>query len=67
MTDKDEIIHTISPEEDIQCSTCKYRWKPILIMGEEIPRYYYGSCHAYSDKPLGILFNHEKCELYSKE
>ena len=67
MIDKNEIIRTTSPGEDIQCRTCKHKLEPVEAMGKKIPRYNYGTCHAFKNKPMGVLLRGEKCELYSKE
>lgn len=67
MADKDEIIRTRSPGKNIQCRTCKHRLEPVTVMGKKIPRYNYGTCKAFENKPQGVLWDGEKCELYQKE
>lgn len=65
--EKDDIIRTREPEDDIPCKKCKYRLQPIEVMGEKVERYKFGTCLAYENKPHGILWNGEKCELYQPE
>ena len=68
MVSKDEIIRTTSPGENIQCRTCKHKLEPVEVMGKKMPRYNYGVCHVFkTNKPAGVLWRGEKCELYSKE
>ena len=65
--DNKEIIRTREPGRNIQCRTCKYRLQPIEVMGEKVERYKFGTCLAFENKPQGVLWNGEKCELYQKE
>lgn len=65
--DKEEIIRTREPDRNIQCRTCKCKLQPIEVMGEKVERYKFGTCHAYVNKPQGVLWNGEKCELYQPE
>ena len=65
--DKDEIIKTREPKRNIVCKDCKHRLRPVKIGGETIERHTYGSCGAYANKPSGILWNGDSCELYEKE
>lgn len=65
--DKDEIIRTTTPGPNIQCRTCKYKLEPVTVMGQKTLRYNYGTCHAFANKPMGVLLRGEKCELYVKE
>lgn len=65
--DKEEIIRTREPDRNIQCRTCKRKLQPIEVMGEKVERYKFGTCHAYVNKPQGVLWNGEKCELYQPE
>lgn len=67
MADNEEIIRTRSPGKNIPCRTCKLKLKPVVVMGEKVQRYSYGTCEAYENKPQGVLWNGEKCELYQKE
>ena len=67
MADKEEIIRTTTPGPNIQCRTCKHKLPPVEVMGEKIPRYSYGACYAFANKPMGVLLRGEKCELYSEE
>ena len=67
MADKDEIIRTQTPGDNIPCKTCKHKLAPVEVMGEKIPRYNYGACHAFKVKPNGVLWRGEECELYCKE
>lgn len=67
MADKEEIIRTKEPESNIQCQTCRRRLQPIVVMGEKVERYKFGTCHAFENKPQGVLWNGEKCELYDPE
>lgn len=66
MDDK-EIIRTREPDDDIPCKTCKHRLKTIEVMGEKVERYKFGTCAAFENKPQGVLWNGEKCELYQPE
>lgn len=65
--DTEEIIRTKEPGRNIQCRTCKHKLQPVEIMGEKVNRYNYGTCKAYESKPQGVLWNGEKCELYSSD
>ncbi len=65
--DKDEILRTVVPKDDIPCRTCKHKLEPVTVMGQKMPRYNYGTCHAFKNKPMGVLWRGEQCELYSKE
>ena len=67
MGDKEEIIRTRSPGKNIPCRTCAHKLKPVVVMGETVQRYNYGTCAAYENKPQGVLWNGEECELYKKE
>lgn len=67
MADNEEIIRTRAPGKNIPCRTCKHKLPPVEVMGEKIHRYNYGSCKAYENKPQGVLWDGEKCELYQKE
>lgn len=67
MADKEEIIRTVEPGSDIQCRTCKHRLKPVKVMGETVERHTFGTCAAFENKPQGVLWNGDKCELYKPE
>lgn len=67
MVDNEEIIRTKEPGRNIQCRTCKHKLPPCEIMGEKVQRYNYGTCQAFDNKPQGVLWNSEKCELYQPE
>lgn len=65
--DKDEIIRTREPSHNIQCRTCKFKLQPINVMSKTVERYKYGTCVAFENKPDGVLWGDEKCELYQAE
>ena len=65
--DHEEIIRTREPAHTIQCRTCKFRLQAIEVMGQKVERYKYGTCMAFENKPDGVLWNNEKCELYAAE
>lgn len=65
--EKDEIIRTKEPADDIPCRTCKRKLQPIEVMGEKVERYKFGTCAGFETKPQGVLWNGEKCELYQPE
>lgn len=65
--DKEEIIRTREPGHNIQCRTCKHRLQSIKVMGETVERYKFGTCLAFENKPQGILWDGEECELYQPE
>lgn len=65
--EKDEIIRTREPGRNIQCRTCKHRLQTIEVMGEKVERYKFGTCLAFENKPQGVLWDGEKCELYESE
>lgn len=65
--DKNEILRTVAPDENIPCKTCKYKLEAVTVMEQVVHRYNYGTCHAFKNKPQGILWDGEQCELYSKE
>lgn len=65
--ENEEIIRTVEPDDNIQCKTCKRRLKSIEVMGEKVERYKFGTCMAFENKPQGVLWNGEKCELYDPE
>lgn len=67
MADNEEIIRTVEPGQNIQCRTCKYKMPSVEIMGEKVHRYNYGTCLAFDNKPQGVLWKGEKCELYQPE
>lgn len=67
MADFYEKVRTRSPGPNIQCRTCKRKLEPVVVMGEKIPRYNYGTCKAFENKPQGVLWDGEKCELYQQE
>ena len=67
MIDKEEIIRTVQPRDDIICKTCKFKLPPVEVMGERMERHVFGACLAFEDKPDGILWKGEACELYSPE
>lgn len=67
MIDKEEVFSTKTPSKNIRCKDCKHRLKDLVIQGEKIVRYTYGECAAFKNKPAGVLWNGEDCELYSKE
>lgn len=67
MIDKDEIIRTVQPPDNIVCKTCKFKLQPVVVMGEKFERHTFGTCQAFEDKPIGILLKGEKCELYQPE
>ena len=67
MLDRDEILRTVRPGEDIPCRTCKYKLEPVVVMGVVTERYNYGVCHVFQNKPMGILFRGQECELYAEE
>lgn len=67
MHDKDEIIRTTEPKNDIPCRTCKHRLRPIEVMGEKVERHTFGTCAVYGTKPPGVLWDGEKCEFYQPE
>lgn len=63
----DEQFSTLRPPKDIFCSTCKYKAKPVTVMGKEYDRSGYGMCDKYERKPIEILFDHADCPYYDKE
>ena len=65
--DKDEILRTVEPSDDIPCRTCKYKLEPVESMGKIYERYKFAICHAFKNKPMGILWHGEECELYTVE
>ena len=65
--DKDEIIRTTEPKDDIPCRKCKNKLHAIEVMGEKVERYKFGTCLVFENKPQGVLWNGEKCELYKPE
>ena len=67
MIDNEEIIRTVTPGRNIPCRTCARKLQPVEIMGEKIHRYAYGTCLAFENKPQGVLWDGERCELYKKE
>ena len=67
MIDKDEIIRTVQPPDNIVCKTCKFKLQPVIVMGEKFERHTYGACLAFADKPIGIILRGEDCELYQPE
>lgn len=67
MIEKDEMFSGRKPKRNIICKDCAFRLKPVEIQGETIERHTYGECLAFKTKPLGILWNGESCELYTKE
>lgn len=67
MVDNEEIIRTKEPGRNIQCRTCAHKLPPLTIMGETVQRYNYGTCLAFENKPQGVLWDGEPCELYKPE
>lgn len=65
--DNKEIIRTREPDSDIPCRTCQHRLKSIEVMGEKVERHTFGTCLVFENKPQGVLWNGEKCELYKPE
>ena len=65
--EKDEIIKTKTPKKNIVCKRCKHKLQSVTIAGKEYERYTYGTCGAFENKPPGVLWNGEDCELYEKE
>ena len=65
--DKDEIISTTVPSENIKCRTCKYKLPAVKIRGETYERYTYGTCAAFENKPSSVLWDNGDCELYQEE
>ena len=65
--EKDEIIRTTEPENDIPCRKCRHRLQPIEVMGERVERHKFGTCLVYDDKPQSVLWKGEKCEFYQPE
>lgn len=65
--DNKEIIRTREPDRNIQCRTCKSKLQPIEVMGEKVERHTFGTCLSFENKPQGVLWNGEKCELYKHE
>ena len=54
-----------SPEEDIVCKDCVYRFKDDPVWG-----YRKGNCEQYTSiigKPVEILFDGADCEKYKKD
>ena len=67
MADNEEIIRTRSPGRNIKCRTCAHKLPPVVVMGEKVQRYNYGTCKAYENKPQAVLWDGADCELYKKE
>ena len=65
--DHDEIIRTRVPPDDIRCKTCLFKLPPVEVMGRITERHTFGTCFVFEDKPSGILWKHEDCELYKFE
>lgn len=63
----EEIIRTREPANTIQCRTCRFKLQPIEVMGKKVERYKFGACLAFENKPNGVLWECEKCELYAAE
>lgn len=63
----DEQFKSQTPPKDVICATCKYRLKPVTIMGQEYDRSNYATCGKYELKPMGILLGENPCSLYQKE
>lgn len=66
LRNKEEVIRTVVPGDDIQCVTCALRSDGTVWSNEPQK----ANCMKYrrpSHKPVGILFGKEKCEFYQKE
>lgn len=67
MNDKDEIIRTREPGNDIPCRTCRFKLQPVVIMEHKVERFNYGTCNVFEDKPDDVLWKGAKCDFYQPE
>ena len=62
-----EFFKMQEPPDNILCSTCIYRLKPITVAGYVQDRSGYQQCDKYDFKPNEILWNNGGCAYYEKE
>lgn len=67
MIDKDEIIRTVQPPDNIICKTCKFKLQPVIVMGEKVEHHTFGTCLVFEDKPDDVLWKGAKCDFYQPE
>lgn len=62
-----EGMNSIIPSNDIQCTTCVHRLKPITRGKFTINRATYGNCEKYDYKPNDVLWSKANCPKYTKD
>ena len=67
MIDKDEIIRTVQPKDDIVCKTCRFKLPPVEVMGERVERHTFGVCLVFDNKPHDVLWKGMECDFYRPE
>ena len=64
---ENEIFKTQEPPDDILCTTCVYRLKPVTAAGHTQDRSKYALCEQYSMKPQDVLWGRSPCPHYKRE